>query len=425
MNDNDILKYVKHNFEDIKDDVLFLANPENITRSSLTRLFSNQGTKQDPVTKEISIVPAKYKCTDYFDLPANILPNQTEPIKDTTFGIFIFNSFILCQAFGGKLAYINIAITDKKLETLESNIAKLIIDKKITIDEFGTFCNTLVWLGYQTELFMPGISLNLIIPNDDVMKMKKQLFKEHPELIEHKTVNSVAVGEYHDKIEVPLLKEAEKIRENDYSGRLYDLDKPSFSNNYKNNNITNGPLPDPSTGGYKINENSFNEGVNAWNFDILANKSMIASYSRGVNTQIGGTYAKYVGIMMQTVVAGEKGSDCGTKGYLDFRVTKENKKSIEFDYALINGKEIELTMDILNQLVGKTIKIRSPLFCKDKRYLCNKCLGNRSYYLGLKNIGLSGNIPLDAEKNKSMKKMHNMAIKTVQININDYINVEY
>lgn len=425
MNDYDILKYVKLDYENIKEDVLFLANPDNITRSSLTRLFSNRGTKQDPVTKEISIEPAKYRCTDYFDLPANILPNQPESVKDTTFGIFIFNSFIIAQAFGSKLGYMNVAITEDNLDLLESRIANLIIDKKITIDEFGIFCNTLVWMGYQTELFMPGISLNLIIPNNNIMKMKKELFKEHPELIEKKVVNSIVVGEYHDKIEVPLLDEAEKLRQSDYSGRLYDLGKPSFSNNYKNNNITNGPLPDPSTGEYKINENSFHEGINAWNFDILANKSMIASYSRGVNTQIGGTYAKYVGIMMQTVVAGEKGSDCGTKGYLDFKVTKGNKKSIEFNYALINGKEIELTMDILNKLVGKTIKMRSPLFCKDKKCLCNHCLGNRAYYLGLKNIGLSGNIPLDAQKLRSMKAMHNMAIKTTPIDINDYLITEY
>ena len=85
MNDNDILKYVKRDYNDIKDIILFLANPDNITRSSLTELFSNKAAKQDPATGEIVVTPPKYRVTDYFDLPAGILPNQKTEIKDTTF----------------------------------------------------------------------------------------------------------------------------------------------------------------------------------------------------------------------------------------------------------------------------------------------------------------------------------------------------
>lgn len=425
MNDNDILKYVKHDFNTIKDDVLFLANPENITRSSLTRLFSNCGTKQDPVTKEITVIPAKYRITDFFDLPANILPNQPNPIKDTTFGIFIFNSFIIAHAFGDKLAYMNVAFNDDNMDKLLSTLADLIVKKIITVPEFGKFCNTLVWLGYQTELFMPGISEALIIPNKEVTELKVKLLNEHPELTEKRTMSAVETGEYVDKIEKPLLNEAANIRKNNYAGRIYDLGKPSFGNNYKNNNITNGPMFDPSTGDYKINTNSFNEGIDDWNFDILANKTMMGSYNRGVNTQIGGTYAKYVGIMMQALVTGPKDSDCGTKDYINFEVTSKNYKTIEYNYALINGKEIELTMDVLKSLIGKTIKMRSPIFCKSKKYICNHCIGNRSYIMGIKNLGLTGNIPLDAQKLKSMKSIHNASLKTFPIKLEKYISVDF
>lgn len=425
MNDSDILKYVKHDYEKIKDDVLFLANPDNITRTSLTKLFSNKATKQDPVTKEITVVPPKYRITDYFDLPANIIANQPEAIKDTTFGLFIFNAFVIAHAFGSKIAYINTTINDKGIEKIQSTLAKLIIKKEISVQEYAIFCNTMVWLGYQTELFMPGISESMIIPNKQVNKMKKELLKEHPEMLERKTMTSIETGKYVDKIEKPLLEEAAKIRKNDYAGRLYDLGKPSFGNNYKNNNITNGPMFDPSTGQYKINENSFNDGINSWNFDILANKTMVGSYNRGVNTQIGGTYAKYVGIMMQTLVTGPKDSDCGTKGYLDFYVTDKNAKTIEYNYALINGKEVELNSELLKSLIGKTIKMRSPIFCKAKNYICNHCVGNRSYIMGIKNLGLAGNIPLDAQKLKSMKSIHNASLNTFPITIEKYLTVDF
>jgi hypothetical protein len=426
MNDNDILKYVKHNYEDIKDDILFMANPDNITRSSLTRLFSNRGAKQDPVTKKITIVPAKYKCTDYFDLPANILPNQPEAVKDTTIGIFLFNSFIIAHSFGSKLPYMNETFNDKFMGKLQDELGNFITKNMITVEEYGKFCNTLIWLGYQTELFMPGISLELIIPNEKIIKRKKELLKEHPELdVEGKPITALIAGEYHDKIETPLLDEAKKEMQNNYAGRLYDLKKPSFGNNFKNNTISNGALPDPASGQYKIDINSFNEGINAENFDVLANKTMIGSYNRGVNTQVGGTYAKYVGIMMQSAVTGPKGSDCGTKGYLDFMITKDNMKTVEYNYALINGKEVELTMDLLEKLIGKIIKMRSPIFCKSKQYLCNHCIGNRSYILGIKNLGLTGNIPLDSQKLKSMKSVHDVSIHTVSVDLNTYITEDF
>ena len=213
MNDNDILKYVKHDYAEIKDVVALLANPDNITRSSLTELFSNKGAKQDPATKEITVVPPKYRVTDYFDLPANILPNQSSAVKDTTFGIFIFNSLVIANAFGSKVAYINKTIGKKEFDSLHAKIADCIIKKIITVAEFGKYCNALTWLGYQTELVMPGMSTELIIPNAEVTKLKEQLLNENPKFKEKKLMNNVEVNEYLTKIEDPLKKKAKEIKE--------------------------------------------------------------------------------------------------------------------------------------------------------------------------------------------------------------------
>ena len=421
MNDNDILVYKKLNYEDIKEIVLFLANAKNINRTSLTELFSNKGTKQDPKTGEITVIPPKYRITDYFDLPAKILPNQPNEVKDTTLGIFIFNSYVLCQSFGSKIQYINETLNEKWCGKIQNDLAKLIINKQLAVEEYAKFTNYAVWLGYQNEIVMPGMSIELIVPPKEISEMKKQLLKEHPNLTEKKAVDIPTVAEYHDKVETPLLDKATEIRDGNYAGRIYEMKKPSFSNNFKNRSITNGAMFDPVTGKYKINTNSFNEGIDDWNFDVLANKCMVASYNRGVNTQIGGTYAKYVGIMMQTVRAGPKGSDCGSKNYIKFQVTKDNKDIIVSSYGLIDDKDTLITEDIANNLVGKTISLRSPLFCKNPHYLCNKCIGNRSYDLGIENIGLTTNVPLDAQKLKSMKSMHDVSIKTIPINPIDHI----
>ena len=421
MNDNDILVYKKYNFDDIKEIVLFLANPKNINRTSLTNIFSNKCSKQDPKTGEISVTAPKYKITDYFDLPAKVLPNQPTEVKDTTLGIFLFNSYVLCQAFGEKIQYVNETLNEKWCGKIQNELAKLIIEKQLTTEQYAKFTSYSVWLGYQNEIVMPGMSVDLIVPPKEVTDLKKTLMKEHPELVEKKVVDIPTVSAYHDKIEKPLLDKAEEVRDNNYAGRIYEMKKPSFGNNYKNRSITNGAMFDPVSGKYKINTNSFNEGIDEWNFDVLANKCMVASYNRGVNTQIGGTYAKYVGIMMQTVRAGPKGSDCGSKNYVKLQVTDDNKDIIVSSYGLIDGKDTLITDAIAKKLVGKTISLRSPLFCKNPHYLCNKCIGNRFYDLGIENIGLTTNVPLDAQKLKSMKSMHDVSINTITVNPIDHI----
>ena len=421
MNDNDILIYKKVKYDDIKDLIETLSHPETITRSLLSSIFSNKISKQDPITKEITIVPPKYRLTDFFDLPPKILPNQPEAVNDTTIGIFLFNSFILCQSFGSKIPYMNKTLNEKAIGGLVKQLSKMIIEKQIEVKDYARFTNNTVWLGYLSELCMPGMSIELIVPPKELSKYKNELLKENSHLTERRVCDLTDVAEYHDRVETPLLKKAKEIRDNNYAGRIYEMKKPSFENNFKNKNITNGAMFDPVTGKYKINTNSFNEGLNDWNFDVLANKTMVASYNRGVNTQIGGTYAKYVGIMMQTVRAGPKGSDCGSKGYVKFTVTDDNKNTIICSYGLINGEEIEITEDIAKKLVGKTVSLRSPLFCKAPHYLCNKCIGNRSYQLGITNIGLTTNVPLDKQKNKSMKSMHDVSVHTMSINPSEYI----
>ena len=92
----DINSYRKLKWEDIKDDVIDLANHRNITKSKLTALFSMKPQGRDE-SGEFIIKPSKYLVTDYFDLPAGILVNQKEPVKDTTWGSYMFNSICLAN----------------------------------------------------------------------------------------------------------------------------------------------------------------------------------------------------------------------------------------------------------------------------------------------------------------------------------------
>ena len=62
--------YRKLEWDKIKDDILKLADPKNVTRSLLTELFSRGAQTQDE-DGNITMSPAKYNVTDYFDLLAD------------------------------------------------------------------------------------------------------------------------------------------------------------------------------------------------------------------------------------------------------------------------------------------------------------------------------------------------------------------
>ena len=412
--------YRKWEWDQIKDDIIKLSDPANVTRSLLTELFSRTVESQDE-DGNIIMGPAKYNATDYFDLPAGILKSQVGPVKDTTIGIFLFNAFILSNAFGNKFQYINEVMDKPNFGKLNDSLGTSLMEGKITVDEFAVYQNTVCWLGYITELFTPGVSQALVVPNKEVKKLKEQLLKEHPEFTKNEVIDSNIIANYKKFIEDPLLEKAKQELGKDPSFRLYELKKPSFGNNYKNAVIENGPMMDLTSGKFKINNNAFNDGVTPENFDLIANKALYASYSRSVNTAKGGTFAKYTNGMMQTVVLDEKGTNCGSTGYLTYNVTADNWKSILFRYCLINGKEVRLTSEILQKLIGKSIKIRTPLYCKDKKGICNICAGDSFYIMNVKNVGLTSSIPMNASLQKSMKKMHDLTIKTSPVNMKNFI----
>lgn len=414
--------YRKWDWEVIKDDILRLADPENVTRTYLSELFSRDAQSQDE-DGNIKMSPAKYNVTDYFDLPANIIKNQPTKINDTTIGIFLFNAFIIANSFGNNpdLQYMNEVMGKDNFGALNSKLGMLLLAHKITVDEFATYQNTVCWLGYNTEIFAPGVSEALIIPNAEVIKLKEELLKKHPEFLKNEVIDNNDIANYKKLIEDPLVEKAKQELSKDPSFRLYEVKKPNFGNNYKNAVIVNGPMMDLTTGKFRINNNAFNDGITAETFDLIANKALYASYSRGVNTAKGGTFAKYTNGMMQTVTLDKKDTDCGSKGYLPYLVEKWNWKSILYRYALINGKEIQLTSEILTKYIGKVLRIRTPLYCKGKPSVCNKCAGDFFYIMNIQNVGLTSSIPMNSSLNKSMKKMHDLTIKTYPIDMKKYL----
>ena len=77
-------------------------------------------------------------------------------------------------------------------------------------------------------------------------------------------------------------------------------------------------------------------------------------------------------------------------------------------------------METLNKLVGKVIQIRSPLYCQNTK-ICNKCIGDLPYILGVENIGLTASSIGSHYLNYQMKSFHDASIKVSEVNLETMI----
>jgi hypothetical protein len=80
--------------------------------------------------------------------------------------------------------------------------------------------------------------------------------------------------------------------------------------------------------------------------------------------------------------------DCGTTDCLKVFVDNQKKALMLINRYMVSGSSLEkITLDNCNDLVGKIIYIRSPIFCKSYD-LCHKCYGDLYKYTGSRFAGI-------------------------------------
>lgn len=116
------------------------------------------------------------------------------------------------------------------------------------------------------------------------------------------------------------------------------------------------------------------------------------------------------------------GSDCKTKKYAELLIKPSIRAVINGRYYLNETTNMVEKIDEKTDILNKTIKLRSPIFCKQKNNnICSICYGELGDKLNTKNIGLlSGSIiNVVGVNNYSMKMRHNAS--QVQIRPVDFI----
>ena len=98
-------------------------------------------------------------------------------------------------------------------------------------------------------------------------------------------------------------------------------------------------------------------------------------------------------------------------------ITPELKNDFNYRYIIEGNKLVLIDDSNLDKYVGKTVKMRSPMYCVGKK-LCRVCAGTIHEKLEIENIGLTSTKVASTLLNLSMKKFHDTSTKTNEINLN-------
>ena len=384
-------------------DILFSFEEKDVTASFLMDIFGEFNGKS--------------LCNPYdtLKIPKGIYHNNKNEFI-TTVGLWIFNKYFIDKELFSELGYINQTISDKMFKKLNQQLSYALLEDRITTQQLSNFLLKTQFLMSLEQILTPNHSREMLTSSKKINKKKEELFKKYAKEIES---GDVVIAE---KIEKELLNYAKELLGDDPSLDTFDSGaQGSFNNNFKNMFIMNGAIrnPDPlAEKEYSIVKSNFIDGVSPEDYATVANSLAAGPYARACKTADGGYKEKLMISGLQHLIAGPEGSDCGSKNYITVQLTEDNIKGWMYSYIVgNNGTLTELNSTNMSKYIGKTVKFRFSSMCKSKNYICNKCLGNMFYKLGIKNIGLTTAVIASKCKLISMKAFHDSVVKTTEMNI--------
>lgn len=345
--------------------------------------------------------------------PITLTNNEMINIKDsieTTIGRAICNRVLLVHPFKDKIEYINKTLS---ADLLQDTIIKKLLSKEIEIKEYVMFVNSTLFLQSLSKLITIAATEKNITAAPGILEYKKKLLKEYDD----------TYGKKWRKDKVRIVEYLEKLKDFD---KEYLADDPTLGKTLTKKIQNNARLKQYISFGnvedFGDNEFIFESLIeemdkNPETLKTIFNSIRQGSFSRGHETQKGGAVAKSLLRAASGVVVKE--GDCGSNMYKEITIDKNNASYLNNRYYIENNTIKKLENG--EELIGKTLKFRSPLYCKNpNRTFCTTCCGdnflNRENSVGLQLINISTAILTTA-----LKSMHDTTIKVVNVDINEII----
>lgn len=350
---------------------------------------------------------------DEFTLNSNDIINfTTTKAITTTVGRFLLNKLLLQLPFGTTFAYVNSTIN---VGDIEKQIAKGLLNNKITVANYKQYVDNVYFIGHFTELCVPMFSRASLTTSPDIAKRKAELLKQH----EGKLTDPIIISQ----IENELIQMDKDYLKNDAVMRFYKPlgDKP-FNIARKKLYLTVGGIEafSKDSGKYEFMANSLEEGHEAKTFAVTCNEIRKGSYNRGHETQLGGAQTKYIVRVFQDLMIEE--ADCGTNRGLPVDFKKVDPKNFIGHYIKIGTKWVCIIDDMLNEITGKKYIMRSAQYCQSKKGLCKICVGDRFSKLNTRHVTTAAIDISSTFVTMSLKLMHGSKLSLIDIdNLEEFV----
>jgi hypothetical protein len=355
-------------------------------------------------SEEVSGIATKLSFYDRFTLETGMIPNFVGEPVETTLGVFLLNNNTLVKAFGDKIPYVNGKWNVKKIE---AKIAEEVIAGNIKPEQVNRYVDYIHFLSGFNDFCVPALSEKAITANDIVTKRRDELLAQYKDQMNDPNVVLM--------IENELIALDKSLMEGDVSSGFL-INGKNFDVQRKRMFLMMGLLESfgDETEGFNASTTNLNDGWKEGEMPILSNDIRRGSYSRAIATAKGGAETKMLGRNFQdsTIVM----DDCGTTRGLSVVLTKDRVRFFMYRTIIENDQLILLTPDIINGYIGKTIVVRSPMYCVAKDGYCYTCMDSRFRTIGVKLLNITPIQISSALVTAALRSMHGSKVDVHTIN---------
>lgn len=352
-----------------------------------------------------------------FTLPGGILENSPNTIE-TTIGRIIQNKLLLCHPFKDKIAYINQRFGPGDIEKI---IKPRLVDdddpkqkpSDIPVSEYLKYCNAALFISQLTQVCTPGTTEKSLLPPPNAKEVLNQLIEKHKDHLDNPAVIA-EIGKEMEQLDREYLK-GDRSMGFLIKGKDFDVVRKKmflmygFDRDFEDKTSTVDFNPRPLC-----------DGIDYSKLTSYINGSRIGSFSRGAETQLGGVAVKE--LLRTSSNASIAIEDCGTTLGIPTTITQASSKTYLGFYYIENKQSILITEDNISSLIGRTVSMRSPAYCKASHTdYCSKCVGP---VLSLHQHGISSAVSAMGSVflNTFMKAMHGKPLIKKELNFDELIS---
>lgn len=353
-----------------------------------------------------------------------------ERVTETTYGRLLWNYVVTIHGLKGKVPYQNQRTMPKDIEAMilprrkpnPENPADMAVPADmdaveraklpIYVEDYVAFCDAIFYLTGFTQLCVPTATPKMIVPPKGLDVLRKKLLEEYKDRLDDPSVIAT--------IDAELVKFDKEYMKGDLSDGFLLSDKAFKLIRKRLFGMVGADQGLRDTVKADAVTNSLVEGVDVNKLPTLINVARASSYRRGAETQKGGESVKWLlrasSNMSITV------DDCGSKLGEFVPITEKNKaKLVGFTLVAANGTHKIQTIEDADHYVGKTVMVRSPMYCQlDKTDYCKTCAGDQ---LSENPNGLSAAVSDYGNKFLyiSLKSAHGSALELVKLDVKSSI----